>query len=392
MQAERMIIKEFCVAIKRHKNKRMKSVLIIFPDEHLLYSPTVIQLSHALTRNFDVKVISFYSRHFGELKEPFVEYLQIPFIQKKFYGLVNKISLGVGLKVYSYFKKYQVRKFLTYHNFEHIIVTDPIALWMINGIKHPSLHLLSLELTHNTVNYRNKVDFKRLKSILIQSEERKQFLDPDFEQNVFYIQNAPAFVPELLNKPKPQRNQFIFSGTAFSWFGIFHCLNFLKENKDAKMTMIGKVPDAEKKIILQDYDELITEGRLNMITTYFETDQLIKEISKFRIGFCFYDFTFKHIDNINYKTAPSGKLFSYYVAGVPVIAINIPGLKSVEIFGAGVLIDDLNTNSIKRAVEIIEDNYEEMSQGCFNAARHFDFNAAVEPFILFLKSIDSTSK
>ena len=60
--------------------------------------------------------------------------------------------------------------------------------------------------------------------------------------------------------------------------------------------------------------------------TWLAAPEYIKYVSNFRIGFCFYDWNLIKND-FNYQTAPSGKLFVYLSAGLPVIVCNIPGFK-----------------------------------------------------------------
>ena len=69
----------------------------------------------------------------------------------------------------------------------------------------------------------------------------------------------------------------------------------------------------------------------------------------------FYDTRFEFYDRFNFHTVPSGKMFTYLASGVPVICNNLPGLRVVEEFGAGVLIEDLDAGSIRSAIQKIED-------------------------------------
>lgn len=362
----------------------MKRVLIIFPDAHLPYSPTILNLAEKLSKRSDLTVLAFPSKQFGRLTNTYIHYLEIPFFINKIYGLVNRFSSVAGLKLLMQIKKYLVRQYLKKISFNEFIVTDPVSLWMIKGVVYNPIHLVSLELTHNTFYYLPKVNLKLTKSLVIQSKERKDALCEAYNKPIFYLQNAPDYLPELEEKQNAPKNRFVFSGTAFPWFGIYHCLEFLLHSPEVNLTIIGKVPENEKVRIEKDYQSLLNAGRLIIEHKYFEPYDMLKELAGFRIGFCFYDLSYAHINNVNYKTAPSGKMFAYFAAGVPVIGIKIPGLMPIEEFNAGILIEDLSPESIKQAVEKVELNYDQMVKGCFKAAKHFCYKTNVEPFISFV--------
>ena len=363
----------------------MQKILIIFPDPHLPYSPTILNLYESLKDQFNVTILNFENKQFKKIDNPGIQYLRVPFLKKKFFGIINKVSREYGRVVMAYIKRDLVRKFLKEHSFDQFIVTDLISLWMLQGKIDLPIHLVSLELTFNTVNFKAKVEINRLASILIQSKERLDFVAPAFSKPVFYLQNAPVFQPSLLDaKKEPMKNHFIFSGTATAQFGIFQCLDFLLKYPTFKMTLIGNVPDAEKGVIYAKYKNLIEQGKLIIESRYFSSAEMLKEVSKYRIGFCFYDFSFPEIDNINYRTAPSGKMFTYFATGVPVIGVNIPGLKPITDFNAGELIDDLSPDAILAAVESIEMDFDKKVEGCLEAAKYFSFDTRVQPFVEFL--------
>ena len=109
-------------------------------------------------------------------------------------------------------------------------------------------------------------------------------------------------------------------------------------------------------------------------------------LANYYIGFVFYDSCrFEYINTYNYETAPSGKLFQYFNAGVPVVTSNVKGLNAVKQYGAGIMIDNLNSKSIKEAVDKISANYVPFAEAAKKASAHFDFSGAAEVFIDFLK-------
>jgi len=128
---------------------------------------------------------------------------------------------------------------------------------------------------------------------------------------------------------------------------------------------------------------LIYQGSLVIDNSYLDGKDFINYISDFAIGFCFYDIILTR-SSFNYRTAPSGKLFSYYAAAVPVIALNIPGLSSVDEFKTGVLKDTYDPDVIMQAVEKILKNYKYYSNNCKTAADYYAFDRNCYQFMNYL--------
>jgi glycosyltransferase involved in cell wall biosynthesis len=365
----------------------MKRVAIVFPDAHLAYSPTVLGLQQALGAVVPTEIIAFRNRQFPDVDKPFVTYLPIPFIFRKIYGGVNRFSRSAGRRVHCFLMKGAVRKYIRRAHFDELICVDPVAVWMVQGCAKARVHLLSLELTANTENYIGKIRLESIHSIIIQSPQRLQHLAAGFRGQVFYLQNAPAFNKEALNKEQCPAGNLLFAGTASARFGLFQALDFLRAYPGYSLFLQGKIPQPEKEKIMNEYADLVQSEKLILGGKYLEQAELLKLAARFRIGFCFYDLSYPEINNINYLTAPSGKMFLYFAAGVPVVGINVPGLQPVVDFNAGALIDDMNPVSIKAAIESIESRYPEMVEGCFHAAAHFSFDQAIAPVVQFINRI-----
>ena len=141
-----------------------------------------------------------------------------------------------------------------------------------------------------------------------------------------------------------------------------------------------------KTAILSRYSRLIDQGKVVLDETYTNQDNIVKYLTPFSIGFCFYDFNLISKNDFNYLSSPSGKLFNYYAAGVPVIGTDVPGLSSVHEFKTGILIKELSVDCILTAIKRIINNYEEFSRNCIRAARHFDFAEAAASYKEFLQS------
>ncbi len=138
------------------------------------------------------------------------------------------------------------------------------------------------------------------------------------------------------------------------------------------------------KLIHEKYEHLISQKRLVINQEYLKAEQFLDFIATFKIGFCFYSWELIN-EHFNYESAPSGKLFMYMAAGVPVIASNISAFKIIEEYGAGVLVDDYKPETILQAVKKIENNFDKYSQACYVIASKYSFDKTVKPYIDFLK-------
>jgi glycosyltransferase involved in cell wall biosynthesis len=210
---------------------------------------------------------------------------------------------------------------------------------------------------------------------------------PGLQVPVFIVQNSPIFDPtRITNK---ERKDFIFSGTARTVFGIFDCIEFIRNYPPSRLVQKG---GGERKVLTRIRSEnvdLIRDDRLVLDDSYVPAGELISFLSGFRIGFCFYSWKIIE-DFFNYRTAPSGKLFMYMAAGVPVIASDIEGFRMVREYGAGVLIRDYSPNTIMKAVKEIESDFEQYSRNCLKMASDLSFDKLVAPYIDFLLSFDHT--
>lgn len=370
----------------------MKKILVVYPDPYLSYSPSTLNLYDALSVEFDVSILTFEpDANFSSQKitDKKVIYLKAAPADD---GSFKKKILKKLASVFAFNK--QKNNLLTYKakalikvikQFEGaIIAVDFFALWCVQKTGRQA-HLLSLEI-HEKDRYREACSIS-VQSVIIQTAERYNFLFPGKLINTFYVQNAPVFIEEKnIDITKRRSNDLIFCGSAIPGFGIFSCLEFLKDFPSYTLTLKGAVPEFVEKIIKEKFADLLQQKRLIIDAAYLSATQLNCFISRFRIGFVFYDqLRFDFVKKFNYITAPSGKMFQYYNAGVPVIGSNISGLSSVADFKTGVLIDSLGSAAIKNAIDKIESNYAYFATNAQEASRYFDFNKNITPFIKYLK-------
>lgn len=319
----------------------MKKILIIFTDLHLPYSPTTLKLFDELKKHYTVELLAAkprtnYKRF--NIDDPaivFVDFDKIPslltriwlFARRTFKKLFNSNFNKETKQTLSTIKTNAIINYLRGKKNYEIIAKDGLALWCAQKAGRKA-HLLSLEIRDN---YFDHVNFETILSVIIQSEERLNHLFPDKKPPVYLIQNAPNYVhfdPSATNR-NPE--DLIYCGNALTSFGFISCLDFIKDYKEYTLTAIGPMPQYTKTVIEQFYGDLVSEKRLIIKSDYLSEDDLFHFLTGYRIGFAFYDFyRFETVNNFNYLSAPSGKVFQYLNSGLPIIANRVPLLNFIE--------------------------------------------------------------
>jgi hypothetical protein len=375
----------------------MNKALIVFTDVHLAYSPTVLQLYKELKNKFDVYLLAPEPmKAFSSLKinDPNIIY----FDEENNYTREQNLLQKLIRKTKNYFfppkKEEQIKSMLlspkaktiiSYINkFKgEIIAVDFLGLWCSQQVVD-SAHLVSLEI-HENDTYREYCNFGNISSVLIQSEERYKYLFKNAEIPKFIVQNAPAYLdfdPDLSSRSK---YDLIYCGSAVAWFGVFSCLDFIRDFSEYKLTLKGALPVPTRESINLFYKDLITENRLILDQDYLEGKELALYVSRFRMGFAFYDFyRFDNVRTFNYFTAPSGKVFQYLNSGVPIIANKLPGFAFIEEMNSGRLVSHLSSITIKKAIDDIEFSYNVFAKNAKKASYEFDFIKNINPFIQYI--------
>jgi glycosyltransferase involved in cell wall biosynthesis len=368
-------------------------ILILFEGIHLAYSPTVIQLYESLDPFFEVLIFAKYPEGFTNqiLPGKNVQYYKYEKGKRRFFFRTifqllkvfkaqksSKFSVYGTLNYFEYMFRFRVvKKLIRDNNFYRLIAVDHRNLYYCS-LLNVKCDFLSLELCLDEDLFRES-NLEIIDSVIIQSKIRYQYLfGEDYARRVFFIQNAPTYKETQVTA---KRNGFVFTGTAFKSFGIDYCLNFIKKYKTEKLFVFGNVPAETWTIINSDYLDILSENRLIISTDYLTSEDLSKKIGQCEIGFCFYDFSIAGMDNINYKTAPSGKLFMYLSAGVPVIANDIDGFQFVRDFKCGELIKNITPEAIDIAVDKIRVSYNEYVVNAKSIAKEMSFDKKVKPYV-----------
>lgn len=373
-----------------------KKILILFEGPHIAYSPTVIQLFDFLNKEFDVYIYLFYTsesqklniadkfiyfKHNTGVKQyiSYIFYKILLILKDKIVINYNNVIKGKANQFFYRFKP--LSKLIKEEKFDRIISVD-IQNLLYCSLLNVECDFLSLELCTNEEMLKD-VNQKIIKTVLIQSEVRYNYLFGKNNINRFFIQNAPIYYNVQIPN---NRRGFIYSGTAWEPFGFFHCLEYIDKNENEIMFVQGALPSESSDKINAKYLHLKESGRLNFIANYIPNDKVVESILRFEIGFCFYNFDIEWINTFNYISAPSGKLFKYLAAGIPVICNDIIGFQFIRENSCGVLIKRLDNDSIRIATEQIRKNYKEYSQNCINYAKQVSFDRAIEPYLQYLRN------
>jgi glycosyltransferase involved in cell wall biosynthesis len=372
-----------------------KKVTILFSGAHLAYSPTVIGLYDLLSEHFDVGIVAESPEAFDferltnrnvVYREKLTDKNRLRFY-RRLYDLRSLFDKEIAaLKQMNFdtdviYDFTQVRKTLAAESPDFIVAVDFQNL-LYTQVLEKGVEFLSLEIVPNDKFY-DHCDFKNVNSVVIQTKERYEHLFEDEKLKTFFIQNAPVFT-EAENRVR--RNGLVYCGTAWNPFGFYHCLEFLRTFPEYTLNVKGALPSEDKAKMQTDYQDLTTNGRLIFDREYLDDAAVVDYLRQFKAGFCFYNFELEWINNFNYYSAPSGKMFKYLAAGVPVVGQDILGLNPVEEFDCGVLIKDLEPRTIKKAVEKIEENFSYYSKNCLKAAAHYSFDKTSKPFVDYLQA------
>jgi glycosyltransferase involved in cell wall biosynthesis len=374
--------------------KYKKKILIVTANDYLAYQPSVLNLYDHSELFFEATIVSFEPEFIGKQKAEGrqILYLRVPpwlkwTVQKFDFGIQTLFKLlrpiipflSHEFLFYNRLQLYYLEMKLHKMDADEYLAVDFPVLYVCQKV-FGKCHFLSLEI-HSNDPFRNKIKTENIQSVLIQNKERYDFLFPDKKPLVFFIQNAPVFREDMITHY--ERKDLIWAGSIVKRFAVLECIKFIQVYREYKLILRGGGEAKVLKYINRHYMDLLSSGNIVIHKEYLALGSFIDYLSHFKIGFCFYSWDIIR-GSFNYQSAPSGKLFMYLAAGVPVIACNIPGFKFVKEFGAGVLINDYEPDTIYKAVKEIEAEYQKFQLACYEAAKFFSFDKMVKPFIEFL--------
>ena len=377
-------------------------VIILFPYSWFPQTPTVMGLYKELKQKGEVKILTLYNerrgsildnpdfiylnRYKNQLNKYFLQLVSYTTYQclkilwvlfpRKFrkYQVLTVELIRLSLRMNFYFKKKQDYQ---------VIAVDPDGAFFCQ-LKNVEYHFLSTELQKDRLRDMMGLKSKNIKSIIIQTQRRFDMLTiPGKEHisNKFFIQNAPNF--EVPVRRTVASKKLIFAGAIWEGFGVVYCMEFVKKYKEFYLSVKG-TPQCDLEMYKKKYVNEIQEGRIKIDTSYSDAAAFNDILSECSIGFSFYDESNSVIQESieHYVTAPSGKMFTYFSLGIPVIGSK--GLSEISDFEAGVTIKDYSPESIYDAVQTILSDYKKYSDNALKTAAYYSFNIRAKPFVEFL--------
>ena len=218
-------------------------------------------------------------------------------------------------------------------------------------------HKLELSLIKKFVDFVFTVDsadgipYKRYKAV---------------SENVVIIQNVPEVEASRVDEDLKKELMVRYKGFKLVvYVGAIHrirgCLNMIKAIKyvvrevpNAKLLMIGPITD---EALMEEASVLIRQYHLEdnvEFLGFVPYDKLHTYLAICHIGLCLY---LPYVQSI--RTKGSSKLFLYMRAGLPIVASNFPGIRSiVEEAKCGILVDPTNVKEIANAIIMLLENPE----------------------------------
>ena len=356
-----------------------KRLLVIFPNEWLAYTPSLLNIVAGLKDSFDIKVIAVDDDIYKNDKKIHNEEVEFIKIEGTIAKIINWIS-----KLFGNYRLYELLKMLVLYNrvrkheADEIIAVDALGLLLAQKI-YKQCHFLSLEPYKNF--FFRQCNIEQIESVIAQTQERYDYLFGDVQLKTFLIQNSPSFKPGSRTYEPRTIKKAIYFGSAIPRNGIYLCLEAIANLPNVSLTIKGTISEEVEQVLETKYAQLLANKKIEIDNSYVNQTDIVEYLSEFYVGFCFYDLNLTDkTTKFNFISVPSGKLFNYYAAGVPVIASDILGLKSVKDFQTGILLQDISAKNITQAMEAIDAQHQKFSENCLKAAAHFDFDRALEPF------------
>lgn len=375
----------------------MKKILIIFPDHWFSYSPTAINIFSLLSEKYDVQVIALeleVGRHpaCARFDNERIHYVKFPQIPQLLWRILCKIELAYNKFIGKYFAKADIRKMIQAIMLffecrkvkaDEVIAVDAVGFYVAQAF-FKKIHFVSLEISIHDIFYQKLVkDVSKIESVIIQSEERLKLLNLPLKigQRIFIVQNAPIYDNEGAHN-RGFNNKMVYFGSGNLAMGIRYLFEYFSCYKNYSLMFKGLF---DINFINRNFQNITAQANIQFDSSYTSIKDIQKYLSDYSIGLCFYDFDYvADFDRQNMLHGPSGKIFSYFTAGLPVIALNIPGFKIVKEYEAGILLEKPTPENIHSAIERIKSNYCSYSENSRRAAKDCCFRKAFLPFIEYV--------
>lgn len=344
---------------------RKKRCLLVFPDDYIAYSPTVLNLLSMLGEaGIDADVIAFECDHPTNGLVPETGLIRIHTRARQ---ALIRLGLYAGYRLRRLTAKIRSRS-----GYDHYIGVDSIGSLALQQAGILRFDYLSLEVVRDACF--GRIDWSLVRCVVIQSEQRYDYLFSDTGPAPFWVQNAPMMESPAKPRTLVGLPRLVYLGNAIPSHGIIECVDLVAAVPDLTLEVCGLVP----RHIGEYVSSSPGAGRIHVRSTYVEQADMRAYLDRFDIGLCLYNVANA---DFNYQSIPSGKLFNYFSVGLPVIASNLVGLKAVNDYAAGVVTDSNSTPTLQRALERICAHYAEFSAGAARAGNQFSFRRMARPYV-----------
>ncbi len=362
----------------------IKKILIIFPDNHILYSPTILNIINDLENYYFIHLLIPNRKKLNNTSlnnTSIYQYSNNIFevIEKLMLKIDGFINLFINKRIlYSLYKILIIRIYITLNkdikltNYHAVICIDNIGFFA-GLIKSKKIHYISLEFYKNDLlDIFLKKNMVSIKTLVIQNMERKNIFFKEYNGKVFFIPNSPIYT--CIEKNEKCVNTVIYSGSFIEKFGKNKIIQFANKYNEFKIYIIGP-----NKIEKNNNENIIFKNK------YIQNKDLNNYLAKFEIGLALYDFdVMKKEEKEHFFILSSGKVHNYMNARVPVIATRCSGLEFIEVYNSGILLENTDPRDIYLAILKIKKNYNIYQNGCKEAAKKYDFKAYSKKYLRFI--------
>jgi hypothetical protein len=339
--------------------------LIVFPDDWISYSPTVVYLISTLLEH-GVKVCTVYVQSKYEVSA-------VP-------GAVAPVRIGKltqrvleRLGLYGLYRAIRITMRLQFLPPADIALgVDSLGALCVQWAGSGQFDFLSLEVRRDLAFRLLKAD--RIRHVLIQSPERYDYLFDKRSGSVIYVQNSPILHMPVEARRATSPLRLVYLGNAIAAHGIFECIDLVAADAELRLEICGLV-DPEVRVRVAQSG---ASDRIHLHDEYVEQANIRTYLTRFDVGLCLYNVSEA---DFNYQSIPSGKLFNYFSAALPVVGTDMIGLRAIRDFAAGELIRSNSVDELHRALEKVRAHYDEYSQGATRAAHHFEFGRMAQPYV-----------
>jgi len=181
--------------------------------------------------------------------------------------------------------------------------------------------------------------------IVVSKSVGERFTGKIAESRISVIPNAPLLRFISIQAQEKDADMVIVGGGLQSYHGIYELLQALADIKkyypNIRLKIIGKLRE-KLELIIKQYN---LEDNI-ILTGYLPYEKMYEEIIKGKIGVVLYKPEYYNA----YISLPN-KLFDYMICGLPVIASNLPEIRSIiKNAECGLLVNPIKLNEIRDAL------------------------------------------